>query len=186
MSQTSHSQNKAYDEEIKKRFKLEKEPLCRRIKNNEPPLPELTFYARRYYSSLDGKKTCQIIDVWIENLTTAPNDYRKDMNSVIYRFSKGKWIKESGLDNIPMMRIRDQKTGILYFITEFVEEPFFRKRIVYFSGAWNETGKHLRETGIESLGSCLNVPRFECSFINASLERIKQIEIDRLQQAPMN
>ena len=166
-----------FDQEIKRRFVVESEPACKRIKAVEPRRPNTPFFSMRYYLSLDGEGNCQILDVWIQRLTNFPNDNRREVNSVIYRFNGRAWLQEYGLDDKPLLRIKDQKTGIVYYFTELNEDLFYRKAIVYFSGAWEGKGGVKINSGLQPLDLCQNIPVFECRFIDAALERIIQLEL---------
>jgi hypothetical protein len=172
-----YAQEGIYDQEIRKRFVVEADPLCKRVKVGEPRRPYTPFFSRRYYLSIDGKENCQILDVWIQRLTDLADDNRREIYSTIYRFSAGAWVEEFGLDDKPVLRIKDKKTGIVYFVTELNEDIFYRKRIVYFSGDWVDKNRKRINAGIEPLGLCQNMPVFECRFIEAALERISSPDL---------
>lgn len=171
------AQESIYDQEIRNRFVVEADPLCKRVKVGEPRRPYTPFFSRRYYLSIDGKENCQILDVWIQRLTDLADDNRREIYSKIYRFSAGAWVEEFGLDDKPVLRIKDKKTGIVYFVTELNEDIFYRKRVVYFSGDWVDKNRKRINAGIEPLGLCQNMPVFECRFIEAALERISSLDL---------
>lgn len=168
-----------FDRGIRERFVVEMEAACKKIKTVEPKRPDTPFLSQRYYLSVDGKESCQILDVWIQRITNFPTDNRREVYSVIYRFNGKKWLQEFGLDNKPLIRIKDKKTGIVYFFTELNEDLFYRNGIVYFSGAWVDKDGLKINSGLQPLDRCQDIPLFECKFIGAALERIIWLELQK-------
>jgi hypothetical protein len=166
-----------WDDEIQKRFLVEWDRDCKKVKKIEPRRPNTPFFSQRYYLSIDGEEKCQIIDVWIQRITNLPTDNRREIYSIVYRFNGKKWLHEFGLDDRPLLRIKDKKTGIVYFFTELNEDLFYRKAIVYFSGSWQNKDGLKINSGLQPLDLCQNVPVFECKFIRAALERIIWLEL---------
>lgn len=175
--QISYAQQSAYDEEIRRRFVVESEPVCKRVKATEPKRPKTPFFSQRYYLTIDGGENCQILDVWIQRLTDSPADNRREIYSMLYRFNSNAWVVEYGLDTKPTLRVKDKKTGIVYFVTELNEDIFYRKQVFFFSGKWMDKTRGEVIGGIESLGLCQNIPVFECQFIESALERLSWLEL---------
>lgn len=168
-----------FDQKIASRFVVEPESMCKRVKAPEPKRPNTPFSSRRYYLSIDGKESCQILDVWIQRITNLSTDNRREIYSIIHRFDGHLWVKEFGLDDKPLLRIKDKKTGIIYFFTELNEDLFYRKGIIYFSGEWRGNDWRKMNAGLQSLYSCQDVPIFECKFIQAAVERIIWLELGK-------
>jgi len=174
----SYASQEDFDQEIRRRFVVELEPACKKIKAPEPKMSNTPFSSRRYYLSIDGKEYCQILDVWIQRITNFQADNRREIYSVIYRFSHGAWLKEFGLDDKPLLRIKDKKTGIVYLFTELNEDLFYRKGIVYFSGDWGDDRPKIN-SGLQPLDLCQDMPVFECVFIQVALKRIIWLELGK-------
>lgn len=168
-----------FDREIKSRFVVEAEPECKKIKIIEPKNPHNSLSSRRYYLSIDGRDNCQILDVSIQRITDFPTDNRREIYSVIYRYNGKSWLKEFGLDDKPLLRIKDKKTGVIYFFTELNEDLFYRQGIVYFSGNWGGDDLQKMNSGLQPLYLCENIPVFECKFIQAALERVIWLELGK-------
>lgn len=177
MVSTCYATQADFDQEIQRRFVVESEYKCKMINAIEPRRPSTPFFSQRYYLSIDGGEKCQILDVWIQRITNLPTDNRREVYSVVYRFNGKKWLREFGLDDRPLLRIKDRKTGIVYFFTELNEDLFYRKSIVYFSGAWENKDGQKINSGLQPLDPCQSVPVFECKFIGAALERIIWLEL---------
>ena len=71
----------------------------------------------RRFIDLDGSRTCQIMDVWVEDLSpVSPN--QRVSHSSIYFFQDGKWTLK-GRDNPVYFpyTLRNKKTDVRYFLT---------------------------------------------------------------------
>lgn len=169
----------SFEKAVRSRFVVELEPLCKKVKAAEPRMPSTPFFSRRYYLSIDGEQNCQILDVWIQRITNSSTDNRREIYSVLYRFSGGLWLKEFGLDDKPLLRIKDKKTGVTYFFTELNEDLFYRSGVVYFSGDWEDDDRAGINAGLQPLDFCQNMPVFECKFVRVALERIIWLELGK-------
>jgi hypothetical protein len=176
---TCYAKQDDFDQEIRSRFVVESESACKKIKAPEPRRPNTPFFSQRYYLSIDGKEHCQILDVWIQRITNLPTDNRREIYSIIYRFNGNSWVKEFGLDDKPLLKIKDRKTGIIYFFTELNEDLFYRTGIVYFSSDWRGSDRMKISSGLQPLFPCQDMPVFECQFIHAALERIIWLELGK-------
>jgi hypothetical protein len=138
---------KLEDAEVRSRFQLISEPICKKVKAREPALPINSVWYERYYLSVDGKIGCQILDVRIDWMTDRPTEFRKYLNSVLYRFNGKKWSKNQVLSYPPKYRIYDKDKKIVYMIVKNDELDFPVDEIVYFTGAWDEerSGEHVVE-----------------------------------------
>ena len=179
ISSNCNAEEEYSDREITSRFVVEPESTCKKVKAPEPKRPNTPFSSRRYYLSIDGKESCQILDVWIQRITNLSTENRREIYSIIHRFDGHLWVKEFGLDDKPLLRIKDKKTGIIYFFTELNEDLFYRKGIIYFSGEWRGNDWRKMNAGLQSLYSCQDVPIFECKFIQAAVERIIWLELGK-------
>lgn len=140
------------DAEIKNRFHLVPEPLCKKVKAREPELPVNSFWYGRYYLSVDGKIDCQILDVKIDWLTNHPTEFRKYLNSVLYRFDGKTWLESRALSYPPKFRLHDRRKNIVYMIVESVDDDFPISEIAFYTGSWgdNKAGKG----GVKKLWFC--------------------------------
>jgi hypothetical protein len=140
------------DAELRNRFQVVQEPICKKLKTREPALPVNSVWYGRYYLSVDGTIDCQILDVKIDWMTDRPNEFRKYLNSVLYKFDGKKWLENRGLSYAAKYRIYDKNRKIVYMVVENEEGDFPVSEIAFYTGVWNEGGNGKR--AIEKLWFC--------------------------------
>jgi len=153
ISITPFSQSKQLsDEQLRSRFQLVAEPACKKVKFREPELPVNSVWYGRYYLSVDGKKECQILDVRIDWLTDGPNEFRKYLNTILYRFNGKIWMENRALNYPPKYRIYDKNRKIVYLVIRNNERDFPVDEVAYYTGTWDE--ERNGERAIEKLWLC--------------------------------
>lgn len=140
------------DAEIKNRFHVVPEPTCKKVKAREPAIPVKSFWYGRYYLSIDGKADCQILDVKIDWMTNRPTEFRKYLNSVLYRFNGKNWSEYRGLSYPPKYRIFDKDRKIIYMVVKNDEDDFPVNEIAFYTGKWDEERNGI--SAIQNLWDC--------------------------------
>ena len=140
------------DAEIKDRFHVVPETTCQKVKAREPALPVKSFWYGRYYLSIDGKADCQILDVKINWMTNRPTEFRKYLNSVLYRFNGKNWSENRGLSYLPKYRIFDKDRKRVYMVVKNDEYDFPVDEIAFYTGKWDGEGDGI--SAIQNLWDC--------------------------------
>jgi hypothetical protein len=137
---------------INNRFERVPEPKCAKAKAVEPHLPANSAWYGRYYINVDNGKYCQILDVKIDWLTEDALEFRKYLNSVLYRFDGVSWMENYAISYPPSYRIYDKEKKLTYLVIKNDWEDFPIDEIVYFSGSWDDSNPSKKP--IETLWPC--------------------------------
>ena len=138
--------------EVRERFELVSELICKKVNARKPAVPINSVWYGRYYISIDGKADCQIMDVRIDWMTDRPNEFRKYLNSVLYRFNGREWSEIRALSYPPKYRIYDKKKRRVYMVMKNDDADFPVDEIAYYTGTWGEEGNG--ERAIQKLFFC--------------------------------
>ena len=140
------------DAEVRSRFEIISEPACKKVEAREPVLPIHSVWYGRYYLSVDGKVDCQILDVKIDWLTGRSGEFRKYLNTVLYKFNGVEWLENRALSYPPKYRIYDKDKTRIYMVVKNDDGDFPVDEVAYFTGTWDEVRGG--ERAIEKLWFC--------------------------------
>jgi hypothetical protein len=161
-------------QEILKGFEIIAEPKCKKLKIKEPPAPIAAIWYERSYISVDGSESCQIHQLAIYWMSDSLADNRRYVESKLYRYEKGKWSEEFGLDYVPKFRIRNKSNNRTYLLVDKDFGDFQVRQIAYYSGSWEKVWCFPGKFGIQTVwADCLS--SVDCDHERQTVERAVQL-----------
>lgn len=85
-------------------------------------------------------------------MSDRPTEFRKYLNTILYKFNGKIWIENRALNYPPKYRIYDKNKKIVYLIIKNNEKDFPVNDIAYYTGTWDE--ERNGERAIEKLWFC--------------------------------